>query len=200
MESRHQGAVRVIAGRLGGRELRAPRGRATRPTSDRVREALFSMLGELGDARVLDLYAGSGALGIEALSRGALHATFVESGRAALGALRENLERLGLGARATVLSTSVARAAAALASRGPFDLVLADPPWTELEAALSELTTAVTPELLAPGFRLIVEHPTRSPIDLPGRTDLQLARRRAWGDTSVTVFAGAIQPAGTTEK
>ena len=89
--------MRVVAGTLGGRRLRAPRGTDTRPTSDRVREAVFSMLGPLDGMRVLDLFAGSGALGIEALSRGATHAVFVERTRPALDVLRANLEALGLG-------------------------------------------------------------------------------------------------------
>src|SRR5947209_1627120 len=95
--------MRVIAGELGGRRLRSPRGEATRPTSERVREAVFSMLGELGGLRVLDLFAGSGALGIEALSRGAAAATFVERSPRALAALRANIDTLGLRDRARVL-------------------------------------------------------------------------------------------------
>ena len=87
--------MRVVAGEFGGRRLQAPRGRATRPTADRVREALFSMLGDVGGARVLDLYAGSGALGIEALSRGAASAVFVDSEPRAAEAIRRNLDTLG---------------------------------------------------------------------------------------------------------
>src|SRR5580692_6775643 len=121
--------MRVIAGRLGGRRLTAPRGMATRPTSDRVREALFSALGPLGGAAVLDLYAGTGALGIEALSRGAARATFVESARPALAALRDNLAALGLEGAARVLAMPVERAVTRLG--GAFDLVLADPPYAE---------------------------------------------------------------------
>jgi 16S rRNA (guanine966-N2)-methyltransferase len=193
--------VRVIAGRLGGRELRAPSGRTTRPTSDRVREALFSMLGELAGARVLDLFAGSGALGIEALSRGARHATFVESGRPALAVLRENLRRLELGSSATVLATTVARSQSSLARQAPFDLVLADPPWTALDGAIFELSRTITPELLAGGFRLVIEHPTRTPLELAGRTDLELSTRRAWGDTSVSIFvASTTQTAANSPK
>src|SRR5262252_9250396 len=104
---------RVIAGRLGGRTLVAPPGMATRPTSDRVREALFSILGDLEGASVLDLFAGTGALGIEALSRGASHATFVEKARPALRALLQNLEKLEIGSKAEVLSISVERALSA---------------------------------------------------------------------------------------
>src|SRR5262249_58893941 len=102
--------MRVIAGALGGRRLVAPRGAATRPTSDRVREALFSALGDVGGARVLDVFAGTGALGIEALSRGAEHATFVESARPALAALRANLAALGIEGLARVVPQPVARA------------------------------------------------------------------------------------------
>jgi 16S rRNA (guanine966-N2)-methyltransferase len=161
-----------------------------------VREALFSMLGDLRDARVLDLFAGSGALGIEALSRGARHATFLESGRPALAVIRENLRQLGLGFSSTVVASRLSRAAASLAGLGPFDLVLADPPWTELATAISELERTVTAELLAPGFRLVIEHPTRNPVELASRTDLELFTRRAWGDTSVSIFvADAAQAA-----
>src|SRR5262249_36636856 len=108
-----RGRMRVIAGHLGGRRLSAPRGLATRPTSDRVREALFSALGDVGGATVLDLYAGTGALGIEALSRGAAGATFVENARPALAALRGNLAALGLEEQARVIAQPVARSAAA---------------------------------------------------------------------------------------
>ena len=96
--------MRVIAGSLGGRRLKAPRGRATRPTSDRVKEALFAMLGPIEDTRVMDLFAGSGALGIEALSRGAALAVFVERDARATRALGENLELLGLDASVAELS------------------------------------------------------------------------------------------------
>ncbi len=149
--------MRVIAGGLGGRRLRAPRGLATRPTSDRVREALFSALGHVTSARVLDLYAGTGALGIEALSRGAAHATFVESARPALAALRENLAALGLAGAARVVAQPVAGAASRIGGggwlAGPFDLVFADPPYAavaEVPAAVAALAAAGA---IAPGAR-----------------------------------------------
>src|SRR4051794_34321986 len=103
--------MRVIAGTLGGRRLKTPAGRGTRPTSDRVREALFSMLGELGGARVLDLFAGTGALGIEALSRGAGRAVFVERDTRAAAVLSENLAALGLGLERAELRRAEALAA-----------------------------------------------------------------------------------------
>ena len=121
--------MRVVAGSLRGRRLQAPAGVATRPTSDRVREAIFNALASLDavtDAVVLDLFAGSGALGIEALSRGASHCTFVESARPALATLRANLDALGLAVRATVAPMDVPRF---LTTAPSADLVLADPPY-----------------------------------------------------------------------
>src|SRR5215813_9707568 len=124
---------RVIAGRLGGRTLVAPAGAATRPTSDRVREALFSILGDLEETAVLDLFAGTGALGIEALSRGASRATFVENARPALRALGQNLDRLDLRSQAVVLSTSVERALSVMSwGAVPFDVVVRTPPYREV--------------------------------------------------------------------
>ena len=174
--------MRVIAGRLGGRRLTAPRGLDTRPTSDRVREALFSALGDVSGARALDLYAGTGALGIEALSRGAAHATFVESARPALAALRANLGALGLASSTRVVALPVARAAAALP--GPFDLVFADPPY----AALAEVPVALTAlaAAIAPGARVVVEHASRDPA--PEIAGLTPRPSRAYGDTTVTIY------------
>src|SRR5882672_9397789 len=117
--------MRVIAGRLGGRILAAPAGRRTRPTSDRVREALFSILGDLRATRVLDLYAGTGAVGIEALSRGAERATFVEHAKPALTALRRNLVTLELLSEAEMLPMRVERALPQLASTTVFDVIFA---------------------------------------------------------------------------
>src|SRR3954467_6793389 len=114
--------MRVVAGAYKGRRLHAPRGRRTRPTADRVREALFSILGDVSGLRVLDLYAGSGALGIEALSRGASAAVFVEFARPALASLRENLTKLGLDDVATTLPVRVESAAAKLGHHAPFEL------------------------------------------------------------------------------
>lgn len=121
--------MRIIAGALRGRKLQAPEGMATRPTADRVRETLFSMLasrlGSFEDLRVADLFAGSGALGLEALSRGAAFACFVEQDRRAVEAIRANIASLALAERAQVL----ARTALALPQAEPFDLVFADPPY-----------------------------------------------------------------------
>lgn len=120
--------MRVVAGELGGRRLVSPEGLSTRPTTDRVREAIFNALGSAGmveDALVADLYAGSGAIGIEALSRGAEHCTFVERDRTALRALEENVETLGLTARSKVITTDVLAVGSAIDA----DVAFADPPY-----------------------------------------------------------------------
>jgi 16S rRNA (guanine966-N2)-methyltransferase len=155
--------VRVVAGTLRGRRLVTPHGRDTRPTSDRVREATFNALASLGvvaDARVVDLFAGSGALGIEALSRGAAHCTFVEQARPALQALRTNLDVLGLADRSLVAPMDVDRF---LAGAPPADLVLADPPyaftaWDDLLAAAPApfvVAEADRPVAAAPGWEVV---------------------------------------------
>jgi 16S rRNA (guanine966-N2)-methyltransferase len=121
--------MRIIAGEWRGRKLAVPEGMATRPTGDRVRETLFSMLasrlGSFNDLRIADLYAGSGALGLEALSRGAAFATFVEQDPRALAAIRSNVDSLGAGEWTKVLP----RSAESLRAQEPFDLVFADPPY-----------------------------------------------------------------------
>jgi len=172
----------VIAGELGGRRLRAPRGAATRPTAERVREAVFSMLGELGGLRVLDLFAGSGALGIEALSRGAAHATFVERAPAPLAALRANLAALGLLERSTVRAGD---ALTALRGPGTYDLVFLDPPYAMAEALAGELERAL-PAVLAAGARVVSESDRRAPPALA----LPLERERRYGDTLIRIHHG----------
>ncbi len=174
--------MRVIAGRLGGRRLDAPDGRDTRPTSDRVREALFSVLADLEGARVLDLYAGTGALGIEALSRGAARATFVESARGAILVLRKNLASLELEASSQVVASAVARATI----EGPFDLVFADPPYARVGEAASALAALVSRRALAPSARVVLEHATRDAA--PSIEGLAPRPTRTYGDTSVTIY------------
>ena len=150
--------MRVVAGSAGGLRLVAPPGRETRPTSDRVREATFNALGSLGaidGALVLDLFAGSGALGIEALSRGAGHATFVERDRAALEAIRANLATTGLAAQATVVPSEATSFLTSHAA--PYDVALLDPPygyegWQALLATLpAELVVAESDRPVDPG-------------------------------------------------
>ncbi|MCC6649249.1 MAG: 16S rRNA (guanine(966)-N(2))-methyltransferase RsmD [Polyangiaceae bacterium] len=176
--------MRIIGGRLGGRRLEAPRGEGTRPTSDKVREALFSVLGDVAGLRVLDLYAGTGALALEALSRGAAAAVCVESGRLALAALRGNARALAL--TPVVVPRPVERAAGDVAVHGPFDLAFVDPPYALVDSgalaeALARYTTA-----LAEGALVVVEHAARSAA--PEIVGLARDETRTWGDTSITFF------------
>jgi 16S rRNA (guanine966-N2)-methyltransferase len=189
--------VRVIAGRLGGRTLAAPAGDATRPTGARVKEALFSILADVSNENVLDLYAGSGALGIEALSRGARAAVFVESARPALACLRENLTKLGLGLEAgvSVVSARVEVSAAQLRKLGPFSLVLCDPPWRDVETARRELEELAKAGLFAPGARIVLEHAAKDPPSHEAGSLLKVCDERRWGDTGVTLLEPADVPA-----
>jgi 16S rRNA (guanine(966)-N(2))-methyltransferase RsmD len=180
--------LRVIAGRFRGRKLHAPRGLVTRPTADRARQALFEILGPLSNQSVLDLYAGTGALGIEALSRGAARAVFVESHGAALSAIRKNLGELDLESHAVVLPIAVERSARALRDQGPFDLVLCDPPWNSLDAALRAVERLLSTELMAPGARLVIEHPAERTLELDGLPNLVKSDLRRWGDTGASLF------------
>jgi 16S rRNA (guanine966-N2)-methyltransferase len=178
--------MRIVAGRYGGRRIAAPRGEATRPTSDRVREALFSVLGPLDGLRVLDLFAGSGALGLEALSRGARHATFVDSAPAAVRVVEANLDALGVPAEAVIVQRKDARAflRSARAARHEYDLVLLDPPY-RLAAELGRELSPSLREVLAPAGRVVSESDRRAPLDLdPG---LPLTDERRYGDTLIRI-------------
>ena len=177
--------MRVVAGRFGGRRLHAPAGQGTRPTSERVREALFSALGPLDDQRVLDLFAGSGALGIEALSRGAVHATFVERERRALTALRANLAALDLDETAAIVRGIGHRAALrdARTAGDAYDLVFLDPPYRQ-SAALGNELTDMLPPVLAPGARVVTESDRRDPLELG---DMTIAFERRYGDTLIRI-------------
>jgi 16S rRNA (guanine966-N2)-methyltransferase len=183
--------MRIVAGRLGGRLVKAPPGRATRPTSERVREALFSILGPLEGASALDLFAGSGALGIEALSRGAGRVVFVERDRLALQALRENLAALGLGAAEAEVRRGDALAAlrSARASKETYDLVFIDPPYRHARAWGSELS-ALLPSLLGPAARVVVESDRRVPLDLQS---LGRPVERSYGDTVIRIHSANDQ-------
>jgi len=176
--------VRVIAGSLGGRRLKAPPGRTTRPTSDRVKEALFAMLGDVDGEHVIDLFAGSGALGIEALSRGAERAVFVERDARASRVLAENLGLLGLeGERAEIRrADAIAALSRAREREETYDLVLIDPPY-QMAGEMREALARVVPPVLAPGARVAIESDRRAPLEL----DLEVERRRRYGDTSITI-------------
>ena len=174
--------MRIVAGRYGGRRLVAPSGMATRPTSDRVREALFSVLGSsVQGARVLDLFAGSGALGLEALSRGAATAVFVDRSPRAIAAIAANLQALGIDAHVHRME---ARAAlrTALARREAYDLVFLDPPYRHAAGLGRELSEALPP-VLAPAARVVTESDRRDPIAL----DLPLSDERRYGETVIRI-------------
>jgi 16S rRNA (guanine966-N2)-methyltransferase len=181
--------MRVIAGAYGGRRLTAPRGAATRPTSDRVREALFSLLGSLDGARVLDLYAGSGALGIEALSRGARHATFADSAPAATRAIEANLGALEVPRDAYELRRQDARAClrSARGARREYDLVFLDPPY-RLAAGLGRELSPLLAGVLAPGARVVSESDRRAPLAL----ELPTTDERRYGDTLIRIHEHAL--------
>jgi 16S rRNA (guanine966-N2)-methyltransferase len=183
--------VRVVGGELGGRVLQAPPGRTTRPTSDLVRGALFDALvarcGGLSGRRALDLFAGSGALGIEALSRGCAQVWFVERARAALAVLRANLASLQLQARTAVLSEDVWRALAGSVLPGQrFDLLLADPPYAE--GCIRLVAAAGEAAWLSPEALCAFEHAARE--ELPARSGtLRRVWYRAYGGSAVSVYA-----------
>jgi 16S rRNA (guanine966-N2)-methyltransferase len=180
--------VRVIAGRYGGRRLKAPKGRATRPTSEKVREAIYAMLGDIEGTRVLDLFAGTGALGIEALSRGAREAVFVESGRAAGDALQANLAALGLTGEQAQLRRERADEALKRAwkRKETYDLLLIDPPYGRA-LELGPRLAVVLPGLLAPGARVVLERDRRVSLDL----GLALEKERRYGDTTIAIHRHA---------
>jgi 16S rRNA (guanine966-N2)-methyltransferase len=180
--------MRIIAGRFRGRRLDAPRGRGTRPTAEQVREAIFSILGDVSGAIALDLYAGSGALGLEALSRGAARCSFVEASREAVRCLGRNVARLDVAAEADIVAMPVERALVALAPLGPFDLVLCDPPWTDMPGAQRGLRRLLPSLPLATGARLVLGHPKHDPIAVPTEPEFELSSRRTWGDAGASFF------------
>jgi len=182
----HTARVRIIAGRFRGKGILAPRGLSTRPTSDRVREALFSILGDVQGLDVLDLFAGSGALGLEALSRGARSATFVDQARASITAVTDNVAALGVTESATVRAAEAGAALRAFGREGrALGLVFLDPPYAyaDAEALLLEL---LAQRLLVPGAWIVLEHASRG--DAPAPAALERRFARTYGDTALTFY------------
>jgi 16S rRNA (guanine966-N2)-methyltransferase len=153
-----------------------------------VREALFSVLGDVSGASVLDLCAGTGALGIEALSRGARHAVFVERAKDALSCLTRNLTELELSARAVVIAQSVETSRARLEKHAPYDLVFCDPPWKDVPDLLRALARIEFAKFLSPEGKFVLEHAARSEPAPDATPNLELIQRRTWGDTAVSIF------------
>ena len=175
--------MRIIAGSRKGHTIAAPRGHDTRPTSDRVRENVFNLVGPVDGASVLDLYAGSGALGLEALSRGAARAVFVEHDADAVRAIERNLDRLRL-TGATVLRRDAGSALAVEASAGrQYDLVLVDPPY-DMYPDLQPTLARYLPAVLAADGLVVVETDARVEPELP----LRLRTSRKYGQARVTLF------------
>ena len=178
--------MRVIAGSRKGHKLSAPRGLDTRPTSDRVRENVFNLVGPVDGARVLDLFAGSGALGIEALSRGAASAVFVERDPDAVRTIERNLDRLRLSGARVVRGDVVHTIGREATAGAKYDLVLVDPPYGMLTEIQPRLARHLPP-LLAEGGVLVVETDARVEPDLP----LPVRTSRKYGQTRLTLFEAA---------
>jgi len=176
--------MRIIAGTHRGRRIAAPKGAHTRPTGDRVREALFDLVGPVDGASVVDLYAGSGALGLEALSRGAARCVFAETDPAASRVIRRNLEQLSIAGGRIVQRDAAAFLRGEIAAGTRHELVLADPPydrWAEVEPELA----ALLPSVIAPSGLAVVETSSRVEPQLP----LDLVTSRRYGSARLTVFA-----------
>jgi 16S rRNA (guanine966-N2)-methyltransferase len=181
--------MRVIAGSRKGHTIAAPRGLDTRPTSDRVRENVFNLVGPVDGATVLDLYAGSGALGIEALSRGAVRAVFVERDPDAARTIERNLDKLRLTGARVVRADAVTTLAQEAGAGRKYDLVLVDPPYGMFGDLQPQLARYLPPVLAADGL-LVVETDARVEPELP----LPQRTSRRYGQARVTVFEGAAQP------
>ncbi len=182
--------VRIVAGRWRGRPIAAPKGSVTRPTADRVREALFSSLtchfGSWEDVTVLDAYAGSGALGLEALSRGASHATFVEKDRRVMTTLEQNIQRLDAGLLSTVIGSDVSTSAAQVRLGHPVSLLLLDPPYRINKSEVRGLIEALDhSHRLVQGAVIVWEHASNEDVEWPSFVDSH--DRRRYGSTTLDV-------------
>jgi 16S rRNA (guanine966-N2)-methyltransferase len=182
--------VRIVAGSRKGHLIAAPKGVDTRPTADRVREAAFNLIGPVEDMAVLDLFAGSGAMGIEALSRGAARAVFVESDRAAAHTIERNLEKLRLTGAAVVRMDAMTALAGEVAAGRRYDLVLVDPPY-EMFSSVHTGLARYLPAVLDPGALVVVETAAAEEPELP----LPKRTSRRYGSARLTVFEG-LSPRG----
>jgi 16S rRNA (guanine966-N2)-methyltransferase len=194
-------SMRITGGEYRSRTLRAPRGASTRPSSDRVREALFGILASsdvaVAGARVLDVYAGTGALALEALSRGAAYAVLVERGKEALAAIHANVSVLGCASRVEVVAAPAERAAKLV--RGRFDLVFADPPYADVDngSALGALASLVASGVLAPEATVVLEHAARAARKVTGAPEIAGLFRydsRYYGDTALSFYSLGHSP------
>lgn len=176
--------MRIVAGEFKGRRLAGPEGGPARPTSDKVREALFSILGDIEGAAVLDLFAGTGALAIEALSRGASEAVLVERNAKMAGIARRNIEQTATDSRARLVKGDALKFLTA--DRGRYDIVFLDPPYADA-AAIAERLTEALPDRLAPGARVVAESDRRQPLDLAAGP-LSLRSEHRYGDTLIRIF------------
>ncbi|HON24805.1 MAG TPA: 16S rRNA (guanine(966)-N(2))-methyltransferase RsmD [Myxococcota bacterium] len=180
--------MRIVAGALGGRRLVAPKGRGVRPTLEKVREAVFSILGaRVVEARVLDLFAGSGAMGIEALSRGALSAVWCDVDERSIAAIQENVEKLGLIKQGNILHMTAQSAIRYMSRKGrQFDIIFMDPPYEQglYEITLMELAGS---SLIKSNSIVCVEHPKRAELPTVFGSLIQ-DRRRQYGDSAVTFY------------
>jgi 16S rRNA (guanine(966)-N(2))-methyltransferase RsmD len=181
--------VRVIAGKFGSRTLKGPRGLALRPTSDRLRETLFNILGTaVEDSVFVDVYAGTGAVGIEALSRGARRAVFIENHKTAIALIRRNLAELGIEQNAEVLQADAAKGLALLAKKGiRVDFVFLDPPYEESKEYAKALNFLGKSSLLVRGGRVIVEHEKRRKL-AEETGNLKCVRKLEQGDGVLSFF------------
>ncbi|HMM48501.1 MAG TPA: 16S rRNA (guanine(966)-N(2))-methyltransferase RsmD [Miltoncostaeaceae bacterium] len=179
--------MRIIAGEYRGRPIVAPAGRATRPTGDRVREALFSILGPLDGRDVLDLFAGSGALSFEALSRGARSATAVDRAPAALACIRRNARALGVTDRLRVVGRDWRAALGAEAAAGRcYGVLLVDPPYSHTTRILAQIAAPLA-AVAAPRAVVVIEHAAGEHVCVPGLT-VGERRERRYGDSSLTIL------------
>jgi 16S rRNA (guanine966-N2)-methyltransferase len=176
--------VRIIAGSNKGARIFAPKGHDTRPTGDRVREAAFNLIGPVDDASVLDLFAGSGAMGLEALSRGAANAVFVENDREACRAIDRNLDKLRLSAARVIQQDALRALASETAAGRRYDLVLVDPPY-EMFSSLQNGLSAYLPAVLTDDGLVVVETGARDEPELPPLTK---RTSRRYGSARITLF------------